>query len=381
MGGAVLTPTDAIMVSDSKTVYIAISQNIALQDFFIIFVQILPQTMKYDVFISYSRDDMEIAQSVCRVFDAYKKYYKFEYFFDTSEIKIKNEYLDRIATAISQSKSMVFLASKHSYASRFCAKELLYADEYGVGIYRYSLDVTKAPKKIDFLLIDQHYLDSELYSIEEMVVQVLADTLQQDVRPLAELQRKKNDEVSMSPNTVSVKTYKVGDYYNENGKEGVVFEVTADGRHGKIVSMIQSAVNLKWSSDDKSLRQLIGADSEKDGAYNMSKVMEISGWRSKYPAFLWCADLGDDWYLPSIEELKTFVLNEAVNEAINATLVSKGGESVYNKESKNKWYWSSTETDRKYYGQYFVRLINVSERQIRGSRKSNGNTVRAVATF
>ena len=140
-------------------------------------------------------------------------------------------------------------------------------------------------------------------------------------------------------------------------------------------------MNLKWSSDDNSLRQLIGADSEKDGAYNMSKVMEISGWRSKYPAFLWCADLGDDWYLPSIEELKTFVLNEAVNEAINATLVSKGGESVYNKESKNKWYWSSTETDRKYYGQYFVRLINVSERQIRGSRKSNGNTVRAVATF
>ncbi|MBE6203019.1 MAG: serine/threonine protein kinase, partial [Rikenellaceae bacterium] len=31
--------------------------------------------------------------------------------------------------------------------------------------------------------------------------------------------------------------YKVGDYYNENGKEGVVFEVSDDGRHGKIVSL------------------------------------------------------------------------------------------------------------------------------------------------
>ena len=46
---------------------------------------------RYDVFISYSRKDKAFAQSVCQVFDAYKKYYKFEYFFDTSEIVIKNE--------------------------------------------------------------------------------------------------------------------------------------------------------------------------------------------------------------------------------------------------------------------------------------------------
>ena len=43
--------------------------------------------MKYDVFISYSREDIEIAKSVCAVLDDYKKYYDFEYFFDTSEIK------------------------------------------------------------------------------------------------------------------------------------------------------------------------------------------------------------------------------------------------------------------------------------------------------
>ena len=158
---------------------------------------------KYDVFISYSRTDKAFAQSVCQVFDAYKKYYKFEYFFDTSEIVIKNEYLERMAIAISQSKSMLFIASKNSYSSRFCTKELLYADEYGVGIYRYCLDKSKAPQKIDFLLIDQHYLEVELCPIEEMVRQVLSETLKQDIKPLSEFQR---DEYDVVPNpTPSVK--------------------------------------------------------------------------------------------------------------------------------------------------------------------------------
>ncbi|MBQ2419407.1 MAG: PEGA domain-containing protein, partial [Alistipes sp.] len=108
--------------------------------------------------------------------------------------------------------------------------------------------------------------------------------------------------------------YKVGDYYNENGKEGVVFEVSADGRHGKIVSMKQSAKELQWSSDRKEQKRLIGADSETDGAANMAKVMARPDWQSKYPAFKWCADLGEGWYLPSKEELKVFTINAAVHD-------------------------------------------------------------------
>ena len=37
--------------------------------------------------------------------------------------------------------------------------------------------------------------------------------------------------------STSGKQYKVGDYYNENGKQGVVFEVDGSGCHGKIVSL------------------------------------------------------------------------------------------------------------------------------------------------
>ena len=34
--------------------------------------------------------------------------------------------------------------------------------------------------------------------------------------------------------------YQVGDYYNENGMEGVVFQVSEDGTSGKIIHLTQS---------------------------------------------------------------------------------------------------------------------------------------------
>ena len=127
--------------------------------------------------------------------------------------------------------------------------------------------------------------------------------------------------------------YAVGDYYNDGKKEGVVFEVWDDGNSGKIVSMTQSASTLQWSSDEVEQRRLVGADNQTDGAANMAIIKSISGWESKYPAFKWCADLGEGWYLPAKQELLTICNNK---DLINANLTQQLLES---------WYWSSTEYD------------------------------------
>ena len=125
--------------------------------------------------------------------------------------------------------------------------------------------------------------------------------------------------------------YKVGDYYNDGKKEGVVFEVTPDGRHGKIVSMTTSV--LQWASDKVERKRLIGANSRTDGVANMAVVKAIDGWQSKYPAFKWCADLGEGWYLPAIEELKVVYKNR---DKLNSKLTDK----------LSNWYWSSTECNK-----------------------------------
>ena len=51
--------------------------------------------------------------------------------------------------------------------------------------------------------------------------------------------------------------YNVGDLYNENGKQGVVFEVSDGGRHGKIVSLDEAEAvwdsRMEWSDSERKL--------------------------------------------------------------------------------------------------------------------------------
>ena len=176
------------------------------------------------------------------------------------------------------------------------------------------------------------------------------------------------------------KTYKVGDYYNDGAKEGVVFEVSADGQHGKIVSMTQSREG--WTSDEAEQKRLIGADSKTDGDYNMAKVKTVANWQSKYPAFKWCADLGEGWYLPSIEELKKFTLDNAVHDSVNHTLTSKGGEKLINRGDQLRWYWSSTESGYQWpSGEFCAWSVNMYGGYTFHDYKHYNYYVRAVSAF
>jgi hypothetical protein len=73
---------------------------------------------------------------------------------------------------------------------------------------------------------------------------------------------------STSLSSITTGPYKVGDYYNDGKKEGVVFWVDESGKHGKIVSLTESR-SLQWSKEEK---RLIGADDKVDGAKNMAVV-------------------------------------------------------------------------------------------------------------
>lgn len=186
--------------------------------------------------------------------------------------------------------------------------------------------------------------------------------------------------------------YNVGDYYNDGTLQGVVFEVSEGGMHGKIISMSQPSQDLLWSIGEEQKR-VIGATDRKSGKTNMVKVMSIEGWQKLYPAFAWCASLGEGWYLPAIEEVKVF-MSEDVHAKVNATLDSQLATKLHTLHPvppAEKWedYWSSTESeelytpDEEYEGDvcayaigYFI--INSTEYQ---ATKRNDSSVRAVAEF
>ena len=73
--------------------------------------------------------------------------------------------------------------------------------------------------------------------------------------------------------------YQVGDYYNQGGKKGIVFEVNSGGRHGKIVSVVYTT-----------------------GVWN-----HVNNW---------CKSLGAGWRLPSLSELQNiyYVRNNKISK-------------------------------------------------------------------
>ena len=86
---------------------------------------------------------------------------------------------------------------------------------------------------------------------------------------------------SSSTPVSQTKIWKVGDIYNVNGIKGIVFVVSSNGQHGRIVSLDE-----------------------------LNKV-------SWYSAKQWCESYGEGWRLPTLQELELIYKNiELINELL-----------------------------------------------------------------
>ena len=122
---------------------------------------------------------------------------------------------------------------------------------------------------------------------------------------------------------------KVGDIITVNGAEGVVFEVSADGQHGLVMSVLEG--DRRWVKAGE-----------------------------------WCSQYGEGWRLPSVKELKTIyedrdVLNLALSVKGCQTLVQGLYWSSEQAEPERAWgvsmYSGSTYSDPKH-GYDYVRAVS-----------------------
>ena len=155
--------------------------------------------------------------------------------------------------------------------------------------------------------------------------------------------------------------YPIGALVTKNGVTGVVFYF--DDTVTKIVS-VERGSSLQWSTEEVT----IGATDRDNGANNMATIKSIRGWEDKYPAFKWCSDYGEGWYLPAYSELQAIDDNRT---AINATLEANGYTTL-----ERLWHWSSTEG----YSNYAYELSFSNGLSSYGSKNST-NSVRAVLAF
>lgn len=165
---------------------------------------------------------------------------------------------------------------------------------------------------------------------------------------------------------VEDKKYNIGDLYDDGVKQGVVCSVDADGLHGKIISLVEG--ELKWAKSDV-YRDKVSTVSKIDGEANMLAVQKSHNWQKRYPAFAWCANLGKEWYLPAVEELKIFALDNnlriKINKAMQTPIRYMGR------------YWSSTEGSELKSQAVSMRTGN----NIDNENRSSVHLVRAIAKF
>ena len=150
--------------------------------------------------------------------------------------------------------------------------------------------------------------------------------------------------------------HNIGELVTINGVQGIVFQ---NSPVVKIVSVKETTAN--WSTD----YETTNARDKDNGKANMDKIKYISGWQTKYPTFKWCADYGDGWYLPSLNELKAIYAHKY---EINKVLLANNLQIL---GSNNCWLWCSTETNTNH--AYSINFSNGN------SLNKNGNyIVRAV---
>jgi hypothetical protein len=356
------------------------------------------------------------------------------YWFDEDGIYSGDVFARVIARNIMMSKIMLFISTENSNQSPWTCDEVAVAREYGKKIipFRYdqslyNVDVIIYLAKLDFIdymanpnvaldrllsSINEHLQSANHDEVEgervkrikeindsitkhTEVLESFENEIIEHEKSLLELKYKrdklnealkelKEERVALlgfvpqhlpEVEVPESKTYRVGDYYDDGIKQGVVFEVWDDGKHGKIVSLEQSEEKLLWCTAVQYNRHIdVKASSSTDGQVNTDKVMKRKD-KDEYPAFKWCRSCGEEWYLPAIDELK-LLLNKRVCEAVNKTLERRGAIKL-NDRITGQGYWSSTESS----GVFCAWGVYLKDDYTRSYLKVNEGYVRAVATF
>lgn len=124
--------------------------------------------MKYDVFISYSRKDTEIANLIGKAFEENG----ITFFIDRQGIGGGLEFPAVLAKAIKDSKVFLFLASKNSYCSKFTQSEIVYAfnKKNKSDIIPYIIDGSTLPDELEFTFSAINWRNLKDHPIETILV-------------------------------------------------------------------------------------------------------------------------------------------------------------------------------------------------------------------
>ena len=219
--------------------------------------------MGHDVFISYSSKNSTTAQAICHELEDNGV----RCWMAPRNIPVGSKYASVITQAIKECKAVVLVFSEQSAISPWVESEINIAFSNRKPIVPYKIDAATLENYDEFYLMlnNRHWI--EAYPDFKTRFAELVTVVSSLVGVVPTESNKSNGVVVQS----HTKTYKVGDYYDDGVKEGVVFDVWDDGRHGKIVSLDQA--ELQWCTDSQYNKEIIvGTSSRSNGKENQGKI-------------------------------------------------------------------------------------------------------------
>lgn len=128
-----------------------------------------------DVFISYSRKDIHVANQICKAFDSAS----ISYFIDRQGISGGKDFYRVIANAICECKLFLFLASSNSYNSKYTNREIAFAfDEMAQeSIIPYIIDNSQLPRHLRFIFSGINCRVKSEHPIESVLISDIKDLL------------------------------------------------------------------------------------------------------------------------------------------------------------------------------------------------------------
>lgn len=114
--------------------------------------------MKYnsDVFISYSRKDLDVVKQICSLFRANN----ISYWLDQKDVQAGGEFLGDIVQAIKGCKITLFISSSNSNSSIYTAKEVALAFNEGKYIIPYKIDASSFNKNLELVLCNLNWMEA-----------------------------------------------------------------------------------------------------------------------------------------------------------------------------------------------------------------------------